>query len=225
LRDGLIATRGCSTSILSLRRRGRTSGGSPLNAAMAEAPTAAEVARAVADVLEQHRLDYAIGGAIALGYYAAPRATVDVDINIFAVPPQDLPRALAALDEAGFVPDEDRGSLETRAVAEGQFRGHIEGLRVDVFVPAIAYYAELRTRRSKVVLLSRPAWILSAEDLVILKMMFFRRKDLADVEAMLRDQGATLDRSFIRAKLLELVGAGDERLRELTAIEHDVDAG
>jgi hypothetical protein len=36
--------------------------------------------------------------------------------------------------------------------------------------------------------------------------MFFRRKDLADVEALLRDQGVSVDRTFIRAKLIELVG-------------------
>lgn len=62
-----------------------------------------------------------------------------------------------------------------------------------------------------------------AEDLVVLKMMFYRRKDLADVEAILRDQGRKLDRAAIRQRLSGLVGADDERLRELDAIEHDVD--
>lgn len=190
---------------------------------MPEAPTAAEVARRVADALEKFGLGYAVGGAIALGYYAVPRATVDVDINIFAVPPLQLPEALAALDDAGFVADEDPAGLERRAVAEGQFRGHLQGLRVDVFVPAFDYYAELQTRRRSVTLLGRPAWILGPEDLVVLKMMFFRRKDLADVEAVLRDQGAQLDRSFIRSKLVELVGADDERLRDFAEIERDVD--
>ena len=37
--------------------------------------------------LEDNDIEYAIGGALALGYYATPRATVDVDINIF-VPPR-----------------------------------------------------------------------------------------------------------------------------------------
>lgn len=54
--------------------------------------------------------------------------------------------------------------------------------------------------------------------------MFFRRKDLADVEAIFRDQGLSLDRHFVRQKLIELVGESDERLAALDAIEHDVDA-
>jgi hypothetical protein len=41
-----------------------------------------DVATALADALKSKGIDYAIGGALALGYYAAPRATVDVDINI-----------------------------------------------------------------------------------------------------------------------------------------------
>jgi hypothetical protein len=196
---------------------------SPPSNGMAEQPTAAEVARAVADRLDHHGLAYAIGGAIALGFYAVPRATVDVDINIFVPPADGLSAALSALTEAGFVPNEGDAALHARANAEGQFRGSIGGLRVDVFVPAIAYYAELADRRRQVVLLGRPAWVLGPEDLVVLKLMFFRRKDLADVEALLRDQGVSVDRTFIRAKLIELVGADDERITTLASIERDVD--
>ena len=97
-------------------------------------------------------------------------------------------------------------------------------MRVDVFVPAIAYYAQLASRRRQATLLGKPLWILSSEDLVVLKMMFFRRKDLADVEAVLRDQGTSVDRRFVRRQLIELIGLEDERLAALDAIERDVDA-
>jgi hypothetical protein len=174
---------------------------------MPEPATAAEVAR-----------------AIALGFYAVPRATVDVDVNIFVPPADQLARALTALADVAFVADEEETRLRARANSEGQFRGSIRGLRVDVFVPAFAYYAQLASRRREVTLVGRPLWILSPEDLVVLKMMFFRRKDLADVEAVLRDQKASLDRQFVRRQLIELVGADDERLAALNAIERDVDA-
>jgi hypothetical protein len=190
---------------------------------MSEPATAAEVARVLADALDRHRLPYAIGGAIALGFYAVPRATLDVDVNIFVPPADQLARALAALADAGFVADEAEPQLRARANSDGQFRGSVCELRVDVFVPAIAYYAQLASRRRQVTLLGGPLWILSPEDLVVLKMMFFRRKDLADVEAVLRDQRASLDRQFVRRQLIELVGADDERLAALDAIERDVD--
>jgi hypothetical protein len=191
---------------------------------MTEPTTAAEVARTIADALERHRLPYAIGGAIALGYYAVPRATVDVDVNVFVAPATGLDRALAALAEAGFTANERPPALRARALAEGQFRGAAGGLRVDVFVPAIPYYDALASRVRTVTLLGRAATILGPEDLAVLKMMFFRRKDLADVEALLREQAAALDRGFVRQTLIALVGADDERVASFDAIVRDVDA-
>ena len=192
---------------------------------MAPAPTAAEVARGVADTLDRHGLPYAIGGALALAYYAVPRATVDVDLNVFVKPDTGFERILTALNDAGFAADADPQSARQQAIAEGQFRGRIDRMRVDVFVPAIEYYASLETRRRQVELLERPIWILGPEDLVILKLMFFRRKDLADVEAVLRDQIGSLDLQFIRTTLVGMVGADDPRLHALSEIEADVAKG
>lgn len=184
------------------------------------AATAPEVARALADVLEREALPYAIGGALALGFYALPRAA-DVDLNVF-LPPAAIDQVLRAL-RLGGVRVDDEAQARRQAADEGQFRGYVGNMRIDVFVPAFAYYASLSERRRQVSLLSRPAWILGAEDLVVLKMMFFRRKDLADVEAILREQPG-LDRPYVRQTLIELVGADDPRMVTLASIEHDVDA-
>lgn len=188
---------------------------------MAEPSTAAEVARAIADALEEHGFRYAIGGAIALGYHAPPRATIDVDVNVFIDPAEGFDAVLRALSGVGFEPDEPIEAARRRAVEDGQFRGWIAGLRVDVFVPAVPFYAQLEQRRRRVPLLERPLWIVGAEDLVILKMMFFRRKDLADVEEVLKEQGESFDRAYVRAALVELVGADDERVRSFDEIARD----
>ncbi len=190
---------------------------------MADERTAVELARIVADALERRGLSYAVGGAVALAFYATPRATIDVDINVFVSPDKELERVLSTLAETGFVPDDDRETLAQHARGEGQFRGHVSGLRVDVFVPAIPYYAELEGRRRQVLLLGKPLWILGANDLAVLKMMFFRRKDLADVEAILRDQGPSLDRGYVRRRLVELAGEADERVAAWDELSREVD--
>jgi hypothetical protein len=177
------------------------------------AKTAAQVARAIADALERRKIPYAIGGALALGFYAPPRGTVDVDVNIFVTQRRGFPEALGVLNDSGFVADADPAILLRQAREEGQFRGRMEGIRVDVFVSTLPFYKELKRRVRNAVLFGRPMKILAAEDLVVLKLMFFRRKDLADVEAVLRDDGTALDRRKVRNRLVRLVGEGDERVR------------
>ncbi len=190
-------------------------------AVVADSPTAVDVARLLADTLANAGIAYAIGGALALAYYAAPRATVDVDINVFVPPRERLRQLLAVLATAGFTADTPE-TIERTASEDGQFRGRIEGIRVDVFVPAIPFYAEMASRTRQVPLLGRPIDILSAQDLLTLKMMFFRRKDLADVEAVLRNPLPGLDVESIRAKLVEMVGEDDERTIEWDSIIRDV---
>lgn len=175
------------------------------------------VARGLADALEAAGLPYAIGGALALGYYTAPRGTVDVDINIFVAVPGEIDNALACLIDCGFEPD-NLSTLNQTARDDGQFRGRLNGMRIDVFVPAIELYASLESGRRQVLIAGRPGWILGPEDLAVLKMMFFRRKDLADVEALVLAQGPSLDLVAIRAQLVELMGEDDERVREWDAI-------
>jgi hypothetical protein len=167
----------------------------------------------MADALERRNIPYAIGGAIALGFYAPPRATVDVDVNIFVAGGRELTKALSVLTACGFVAESEPATLLRQAQEEGQFRGRVQGIRVDVFVATVPFYKELRRRVRGAVLLGRPVKILAAEDLIVLKLMFFRRKDLADAEAVLRDQGSAIDRKKVRKRIVKLVGEDDERVR------------
>lgn len=43
----------------------------------------AQIALDLAAALEAAHCEYAIGGAIALGYWAQPRGTLDVDVTLF----------------------------------------------------------------------------------------------------------------------------------------------
>jgi hypothetical protein len=53
-------------------------------------------------------------------------------------------------------------------------------------------------------------------------MMFFRRKDLVDVEQLLRIQGEQLDRNWVRGRLIEIFGARDPRIPAWDEIVTDV---
>ena len=171
--------------------------------------SAGELARSVADALEARGVPYAIGGAIAYGIWAVPRATQDVDVTIFASGDR-LAAAFAALRDVGAELDE---ADALRSAAErGDFRAFVRGMRLDVFTPSIPFYASAEQRRRSVEFRGRPMWIWSAEDLAVFKMLFFRPKDLLDLERLLALAGAGFDRAYVRRWLVETVGDGDARV-------------
>lgn len=177
---------------------------------MSELPAAPEVARQLADALEQAGISYAIGGALAYGFHAPPRATNDVDLNAF-VPLDQLDGLLDALEAGGA--ELNRAAARSSAATRGDFRAHVRGMRIDIFVPSIPLCDAAEQRVLQGLLLGRPIKILTAEDLVLFKLLFYRPKDLLDVERLVAFQGEALDRDYIRRWLVEMMGEEDVRLR------------
>lgn len=86
---------------------------------MNEVPSATDVARTLGAALESAGLPHAIGGAIAYGFYGPPRATFDVDVNVF-VPPAEVDRVVDALSAVAAV---DRDHARKTAQERGDFIG------------------------------------------------------------------------------------------------------
>ena len=94
-------------------------------------------------------------------------------------------------------------------IEHGYCQAEFGGNRVDVFLPTIPFYEIARQRRKQVLLGDQPVMIWDAETLCVFKTMFFRRKDLADVEQILRVGGESLDRDWVLRQLIELFGRRD----------------
>jgi hypothetical protein len=146
-----------------------------------------------------------------LAYWAQPRGTLDVDVTLFL--PKDKPSEVVwLLQDIGC---EISASAAVSSLREHSFcRAELDGYRVDVFVPMTPFYEQARLRRKRVVLGQRTALVWDAETLTVFKMMFFRRKDLADVEAILREQKAAFARTWVREHLVDLYGARDPRVTQ-----------
>ena len=176
------------------------------------------LARDLADRLEALGVPYAIGGALALGHHTAPRGTKDVDINVF-LDASEVRWVLEALAEAGYEVD-----LE-RALEQARERGDValwhDDIRVDLFVDSIPLHAHARSRRLSLPIAGRPAWVLSAEDLVLFKMLFDRSKDWVDVEHVLAARRETFETGYVRRQLVDHVGEEDHRVARFDRLRED----
>jgi hypothetical protein len=158
--------------------------------------------------LEQRGIEYALGGALALGYWAEPRGTLDVDVTLF-IEGQSHSHVVDLLFSLGW--QASRSDAIRDLQEHGLCRGTLEGRRVDVFLPMIDFHEQAKARRVRVSLHGQPVMVWSAETLAIFKVMFFRGKDLVDVERMLVVQGSKFDRDWVRGQLVEIFGARDPR--------------
>jgi hypothetical protein len=158
-------------------------------------PTAPEFARHLADLLETAAIPHAIGGALALGVWGFPRATNDVDLDIF-VQADALTPVVAALRAGGC--EVDLAAALASASTRGDFKVWWHGMRADAFVASIPLYEAVRRRIRQAPLEGRPAWFLSPEDLAIFKMLFFRTKDLLDLERLVAFLGPSFDQLYVR---------------------------
>ena len=171
--------------------------------------SAAEAAQRIADALEAAHLPYAIGGALALAIAGVPRGTADVDVDVF-VAEERVPQLMEVLRTLGV--EIDPGTALAAARREGMFVWRWDGMRVDVFLPSIPFAKEAERTRIRVTdAAGWSGWFLSAEALAVFKLLFFRGKDVVDLERMVAMRGAELDHGYVPRPLRGRVGPSASR--------------
>lgn len=160
---------------------------------------------AVHDHFDDGAISHAFGGALALGYVAEPRGTVDIDVNVF-LPPADIDRVADALEPLGYRSMASCG--DALPVAGVRFTHEAEPFPLDVFPSLDDRYDNAERRR--VLHPFGPQGevlpFLSAEDLCVFKLSFGRPQDWVDLQAV----AATLpevDVEYIEDQLVALRGA------------------
>lgn len=174
-----------------------------------------EAGTRIADVLERRGIPYALGGALAYGVWAVPRATIDVDVNVF-VREERLAEVLDALASLGVASTLDEA--RKASVEDGLIVLRYGSYRLDVFTPSIDFSWEAARTRVCREIDGKNLWFLSAEALAVFKLLFFRGKDLVDLERLVAVQGERLDSAYVRRHLVEMMGEEDERVRRWDAI-------
>lgn len=193
---------------------------SPSRAGDPEQPSLPEKVIAILEALSEAKIPHAIGGALALAYYATPRATIDIDVNVF-VPVERWRDVIDALASIGV----NVGRLDAVALErDGQCRLWWGSNAVDLFFAYDAIHEEMRKEVRRVPFAEVTLPILSPEHLAVCKAMFDRRKDWLDIEQMLV-AAEELDVDGIERWLERLVGRGDPRLKRFAEIRAELAAG
>ncbi len=165
------------------------------------------------EMLAEHQVAHAFGGAIALAYWTEdPRGTSDIDLNIF-VPAGDAADVLEALPE----PVERPAGTAEAIARDGQIRLWWGETPVDLFFDNVPIHADAARHARNVPFAGTTIPILGPVELAVFKVMFDRTRDWADVEAML--SAGRLDADAVRASLSKMIDASDPRFGSLARAE------
>jgi hypothetical protein len=183
------------------------------------APSLPDKVTAIHNALEKAKVPHAIGGALALAYYAEPRATIDVDINVF-VHTDRWPAIRDALAPLGVDVEVDEKELGR----DGQVRIWWGRNPVDLFFSYDPFHDEMRRSARRVPFNDATIPILGPEHLAVCKAMFDRPKDWLDIEQMLVAT-SPLDVEEIKDWLERMVGADNPRMERMLELESSLADG
>ncbi|MBS0264757.1 MAG: hypothetical protein JSS02_22675 [Planctomycetes bacterium] len=156
----------------------------------------------VCEFLDRSGFPYAIAGGMAVAIWGEPRATYDVDLVVAAnfSAPEDLLAAIRAepaffLDPQTLPMPPDMNIIRAHLVDKQASEPGI--ILVDLLLLKSAFAASLQQRRILMTVAGRERWVCSVEDLIVLKLMSGRTKDLEDVRGIRRIQEGAINVEYV----------------------------
>lgn len=173
-------------------------------------PTLPERILAVHEALVD--VPHAFGGALALAFHAEPRATRDIDLNVFVGGEQ----AALALDPLAALGVDVAGGAEL-AASDGQLRVFWDETPIDLFFAYDDFHHAADRRAVEVLFADVTIRVLSATHLTVCKVVFDRPKDWVDIDAMV-DADAPIDVAEVARWVGRICGDTDRRYDRILAV-------
>jgi len=163
------------------------------------------------------KLPHAFGGALALAYYAEPRATQDIDLNVF-LQVEHAEAVLLVLAEIGA----DLDSVAVRngaqqALDDGQLRVFWGRTPVDLFFAYDPFHEAADQAKRVVPFADGQIQVLAPEHLIVCKVAFNRPKDWVDIDAI-RTAGTRVEIAEVLRWVGRILGDDDPRFNRVAAV-------
>lgn len=164
------------------------------------------------------RISYYLTGSMASNYWGIPRTTHDLAF-VIQLPPSVIAKLVLAFSPEYFI---DEASVRAAYQPPHQFNAidTRSALKVDFWLPKpTPFEREMLKRRLRVTLFGEPAWVTTAEDSMLPKLLWNSitpsDRQLADAAGVVAVQIENLDRSYLK-KWAEIRGISAELTRLLS---------
>lgn len=179
--------------------------------ALADLAELSRLAVAISADLSSAGIEHVLTGSLVLVALGRPRQTQDIDV-VVVVPSVRLPGVFAIARRHGFT-GEDRDLITQ--IRDRSFAAMRSGpVTLDVIVPVLPYHTAIVKRAARRRVGGTEVPLVTAEDLFVMKVLWHRAKDEADLHVLsaLPDR---LDGDYIRRTLAGLLPPDDPRHAEV----------
>ena len=161
-----------------------------------------EFLRRVTAALDMTGVPYMLTGSVASSMYGVPRATNDIDV-VVAPTREQLLSLVQLFQRVGLVADVDTALAALRTKGQFNVIDFPKGWKLDVIVRKDREFSAIEfERRETHEVEGMRLTIATPEDVLIAKLEWAKmgesERQVADAAGILKMQGATLDRGYIR---------------------------
>jgi predicted nucleotidyltransferase len=154
----------------------------------------AELASALRDL----EIPYAVIGGLAVSLWGEVRATLDVDLAVW-VEAERIDATIVALSRRfEAIPKDPKLFVRETHVLPVVTS---QGVRADIVFGVLPVEKELVGRARPKALAGGEVRVASVEDLILMKLISERERDLEDARKLLRRHRGTIDREYLRERL------------------------
>lgn len=155
------------------------------------------VVKALTDVCNKNNIKIVLTGGIAVSLYARPRATYDVDA-IISIKKEEKDKFLKAVYRKGFKYDKTNPIKHIRNLSFLPLLYKETKLYADIFIAEDKFQQNIIKRAKRIRLDNKSVYIISPEDLILLKLLTGRERDTEDVRNIICDNLGKIDFKYIK---------------------------
>ena len=155
----------------------------------------------VVRLLEDASVPYMVVGGLANAVWGEPRATIDIDVTVWVEDAHVEAFIRRIGGELRLLPQVPVNFVRETRVLPAE---SVDGVRIDLIFGLLPFEREAIERSTPVEMAGISVRVVTAEDLVLMKAISDRERDLDDARAVVKRQRGSLDLDYLRPRLAEL---------------------
>ena len=155
----------------------------------------------VASLLQELSIPYILIGGLAVSMWGEARATLDADFSLW-VEPEDLPEIVRRISaRLKAIPSDPVSFASASRVLPVNASN---GIRADLVFASLPAEQKMIGRAQPKTVREATIMVASVEDLIWMKLMSERQKDIEDARRLIRRHARSLDKGYLEPMLREI---------------------